>query len=147
MRIVQDLYNQILTNIPVACVDAVIIEDGAALLVKRKDKPVQGEWWVPGGRIVKNEMMRDTVYRKTIEEVGLMCSVGPIIYTAETIFPDGPNDIPVHTINTVFLLHVHHSSRTAIKLDSHHSDFRWVKKIDENLHPYIKECFKRAGLS
>ena len=32
--------------------------------------------------------MRETALRKAKEEVGIECHIGPIIHTAETIFPD-----------------------------------------------------------
>ena len=146
MQIPQELYNQILINIPIACVDIAIVEEGAILLVKRNDRPAQGEWWLPGGRVLKGEMMRDAARRKALEEVGIECNVGPIIHTAETIFPDGPDNIPVHSINCVFFLYPLFNKRV-LKLDRHHADFRWIKTIEENLNPYVKRCLMAAGLS
>lgn len=67
----QELYNKILENVPIACVDIAIIVDGSVLLVKRKDAPAKGEWWVPGGRILKGETMKDAAKRKAQEEVGI----------------------------------------------------------------------------
>ena len=49
--------------------------------------------------------MRETARRKAREEVGIDCHIGPIIHTAETIFPDGPGGIPVHSINSCFLVY------------------------------------------
>src|SRR5258708_906024 len=103
--IAQDLYDKFLTHMPLACVDIAIVADGAVLLVKRNDPPAQGEWWVPGGRVLKGERMRESALRKAREEVGLECHIGPIIHTAETIFPDGPRGIAVHSINSCFLLY------------------------------------------
>jgi colanic acid biosynthesis protein WcaH len=65
------LYRQILSCIPIACVDIAIVNDGEILLVKRNDKPAQGQWWLPGGRVRKGEVMRDTAKRKALGEVGL----------------------------------------------------------------------------
>ena len=101
----QDLYDQILTNMPIACVDIAIVAKGAVSLVKRSDAPARGEWWVPGGRVLKGEMMAETAARKAQEEVGIACHIGPIVHTAETIFPDGPSNIPVHSINSCFFLY------------------------------------------
>jgi len=99
------LYREFITRLPIACVDVAIVDRGAVLLVKRKDDPARGEWWVPGGRVWKGEKLRDTAARKAREEVGLDCHVGPIIHTAETIFPDGPGGIPIHSINACFFLY------------------------------------------
>lgn len=141
-----ELYYQILDNLPIACVDIAIVSDGAVLLVKRKDAPAKGQWWVPGGRVLKGEMMKETALRKAREEVGVECHVGPIIHTAETIFPDGPQGIPVHSINSCFFLYPVGSDFKP-QLDSHHQDFKWVDYIPEGLHPYVDRCLMGAGLA
>jgi len=140
----QELYDQILANMPIPCVDFCLVSQGKVLLVYRKDAPAKGEWWVPGGRVLKNENMHETAARKCREELGVECFVGPIVHTAETIFPDGPSGIPVHSINSCFLTYPKDSQN--IILDSHHEDFRWVNTISDYLHPYVKECLKGAGL-
>ncbi|HMQ56325.1 MAG TPA: NUDIX domain-containing protein [Anaerolineae bacterium] len=139
------LYYQILENIPIACVDIAIVANGSVLLVKRQDAPARGQWWVPGGRVIKGEMMRETAARKAREEVGLECHVGPIIHTAETIFPDGPNGIPVHSINSCFFLYPVDPDYVP-RLDDHHQDYLWVSHIPANLHPYVDRCLMGAGL-
>jgi 8-oxo-dGTP pyrophosphatase MutT (NUDIX family) len=73
------LYNRILRTVPITCIDVAIVANGAVLLVKRKDAPARGKWWVPGGRVYKGEMMKDAAIRKCREEVGIECRAGPII--------------------------------------------------------------------
>ena len=141
----QDLYNHILENIPIACVDIAIVFNGNVLLVKRKDTPAQGQWWLPGGRVHKGEKMKMTARRKALEEVGIECHIGPIIHTAETIFPDGPCGIPVHSINSCFLLYPCEGF-VVPQLDSHHAEWRWISSIPEDLDPYVASCLLGAGL-
>jgi colanic acid biosynthesis protein WcaH len=142
----QDLYNQIISNVPIACVDIAIIANGSVLLVKRNDPPAKGEWWLPGGRVLKGEMMRDAALRKAHEEVGVECNVGPIIYTAETIFPDGPHGIPVHSINSCFFLYPVKSDFVP-ELDAHHLEYRWVNAVEPGFHQYVQRCLQGVGLS
>jgi colanic acid biosynthesis protein WcaH len=142
-----ELYDQILRHMPIACVDVAIVHNGCVLLVRRGDAPAKGQWWVPGGRVVKGETMRDTARRKARDEVGLDCHVGPIIHTAETIFPDGPRGIPVHSINACFLLYpTHDASGLAVRLDDHHAEWRWAERVTPGLHPYVAHCLRGAGL-
>ncbi len=140
-----ELYRQILEFMPIPCVDIAVVANGAVLLVLRDDAPAQGEWWLPGGRILKGEMMRDTAIRKARQEVGIECNVGPIIHTAETIFPDGPGGIPIHSINACFFMFPAHPD-FKITLDPHARDYRWVDHIPEGLHPYVERCLLGAGL-
>lgn len=144
MVIPDNLYHQIIECLPIACVDIAIIARGSVLLVKRNDPPAKGEWWLPGGRVFKGETMRQTAKRKALEEVGIECHVGPIVHTAETIFPDGPEGIPVHSINSCFMLYP--VGDFTVKLDSHHSGGMWISLIHDGLHPYVKQCLSGAGI-
>jgi colanic acid biosynthesis protein WcaH len=141
----QALYHQILQNMPIACVDIAVVANGSVLLVERKDAPARGQWWVPGGRVLKGERMRETAGRKAREEVGIECHVGPIIHTDETIFPDGPDGIPVHSINSCFLVYPVGDS-VRVCLDDHHGGWRWVAGLEAGLHPYVNQCLRGAGL-
>jgi colanic acid biosynthesis protein WcaH len=144
----QQLYNQILENVPIACVDIAVVSGGKILLVLRKDAPARGQWWLPGGRVLKGEKMRATARRKALEEVGIDCHVGPIIHTAETIFPDGPGGIPVHSINSCFLLYpVDANAANDVQLDNHHADHRWVDSVSPDLDSYVVSCLLGAGLT
>lgn len=139
-------YRRILACMPIPCVDIALVHKGRVLLVQRDDPPARGEWWVPGGRVLKNERMRDTAARKAFEEVGVPCHVGPIVHTAETIFPDGPGGIAVHSINSCFLVYPMRA-RVSVRLDGHHRRARWVEAVPEGLHPYVEACLRGAGLS
>jgi colanic acid biosynthesis protein WcaH len=140
------LYRQILETMPIPCIDIAIVANGAALLVLRQDMPAKGQWWVPGGRVLKGETMREAAARKAREEVGIECHVGPIIHTAETIFPDGPDGIPVHSINSCFFMYPV-SAEFAVRLDDHHGEYRWVDHVPNGLHPYVERCLIGAGLA
>ncbi len=144
MVIPDNIYDLIIFSIPIACVDVAIIARGSVLLVKRNDLPAKGEWWLPGGRVYKGETMRQTAKRKALEEVGIECHVGPIIHTAETIFPDGPNGIPVHSINSCFMLYP--VGDFVVKLDGHHDSYEWANHIYEGLHLYVVRCLLGAGI-
>jgi len=139
------LFHQILEHVPIACVDVAIVARGAVLLVKRRDLPAKGEWWVPGGRVLKGERMKEAALRKAHDEVGIECHLGPIVHTAETIFPDGPNGIAVHSINSCFLLYPSHPKFSPV-LDDHHEEYRWVDHIPGGLHSYVEQCLIGAGL-
>jgi colanic acid biosynthesis protein WcaH len=139
------LYRKFLAGMPLACVDVAIVEQGAVLLVKRKDAPARDQWWVPGGRVFKGEMLRETAARKAREEVGIECHIGPIIHTAETIFHDGPGGVDVHSINACFFAYPVAPGATT-HLDAHHADHKWVRSIPRGLHPYVTRCLQAAGL-
>lgn len=137
----------ILEAVPIVCVDVAIWRDGRVLLVRRADAPAMGQWWLPGGRLFKNEGMRECAARKAREEVGLDCQVGPLVYTAETMFPDGPGGVAVHSVNSCFLLWPMHKDQEVV-LDEHHSEHMWRRRLrGRTFDPYVEKCLKAAGLT
>jgi colanic acid biosynthesis protein WcaH len=143
-QILQEQYNTILHLIPIACVDICIMNNSGVLLVKRNTEPAKGQWWVPGGRVYKGEMLKECALRKAKEEVGLECMVGPIVHTDETVFETGPFNIPVHSINVAFLLV---PKTIDVKLDKYSLDYKWVNSIDSDFHPYVQKCLEGCGLN
>lgn len=125
----QIIYNQILENMPIICVDGVIINnENEILFLKRENEPAKNEWWFPGGRLLKNEKLEHAIIRKVKEETNLDVEVVKYIGTTETIFDKGPFDIPVHTVNFTYQLKL---ISIDIKIDNLHSDYIWSDKINE----------------
>ena len=118
-RIPDALYEQIKSLIPIACVDLVVLKDSRILLCKRNNEPAKGEWWVPGGRVLIGETLKEAVFRKAKEELGIDVSIVRQVGTYDNIFPD-----VVHTVTTVFLVK---PFPTEIKLDSQHSECKWFR--------------------
>jgi colanic acid biosynthesis protein WcaH len=130
---------------PIACVDVVLMSQGRAFLVRRGDAPAKGLWWLPGGRVIKGESLTDAALRKAADEVGIACAAGPIIHTENTIFSDGPGGIPVHSVNVCIFLAAR-EDEPAPQLDDHHTDWRWLDHVEDDLHPYVKRCLYAAGM-
>ena len=55
---------------------AVIVADGAILLVQRGHEPQLGRWSVPGGRQEPCETLEETARREAYEETGLEVRIG-----------------------------------------------------------------------
>ena len=79
-------YKLIINNIPVLCVDLLIIHDGKCLLLKRNNEPAKGEFWFAGGRVRKFETIENAALRISKTETNLDCEYKKIISVEETIF-------------------------------------------------------------
>ena len=66
-------------------VGAIVVKDGALLMVKRGQEPARGLWSVPGGRVEQGEQLRDAVQREVKEETGLDVEVGDLVGVFEAI--------------------------------------------------------------
>lgn len=143
-KILDDLYKEIIENMPFCCVDIVIHDAGKVLLVYRKDEPAKNQWWVPGGRIYKNEKLIDAVKRKVKEETGLDVEIekriGVYEFTSDkSLYPDVKSG--THAIAIVYLVRPIKKDQK-IEIDSTSENFKWIDKIEENLAPYIKKILK-----
>lgn len=138
-----DLYKKIHKSMPILCVDVIIKSGNNVLLVKRSNKPAQGLWWFPGGRVLKGELLENTAIRKIKEEIGLNIKKVKLLGVEETMFSDGPFGWPTHTVNIVFLAELP-GKITDIKLDNQSEDYKWFSKSEKSFHPYIKKFIRIA---
>ena len=134
-------YKTIHQSVPIACIDLVIVKNNKVLLCKRTNKPVQGQFWLPGGRIYKGETFSQTVERKLLQETGLVPRKIKKLDVEETLFEDGPFESPTHTINVVYLVL---PKKGEILNDTQHDEYLWADLKTKGLHPYVKKYIKLA---
>jgi ADP-ribose pyrophosphatase YjhB (NUDIX family) len=77
----------------VAAVGAIVVRDGAVLLVRRGRPPAAGLWSVPGGKVEPGEAETDAVLRELAEETGL---IGKVIGLAGEVVRPGVGDVVYH---------------------------------------------------
>jgi len=73
-------------------VDAVWIDDGRILLVRRGRPPFVGSWALPGGFVEGDEPVEAAVARELLEETGLTARAGALVgvYSGPGRDPRGP---------------------------------------------------------
>ena len=142
MFIPDSLYRQILPVMPIPCVDLLVVDRlRNILLLKRRNEPAKGLWWVPGGRVHMGETRAASAARKLREECGLDLQHNPPkeISTEDLFLPIGQGAIS-HTICTVFLVEV--GAGAPVVLDSQSDASAWRTAQDwrtEDLHPYVRK--------
>lgn len=143
-EIQEDLFKQIVENMPISCVDLIILNKGKVLLIYRKDSPAKNQWWTPSGRQKKKEKIEQTVIRKAKEEVGLDVSIKKFVGVYDYIFEE-PRYQEMqsgdHGVTHVYIVGLKDSEQKAT-LDQTSTDFKWIDKIEEGLHKYIKQSLK-----
>lgn len=64
-------YLAVVTNTPLVSIDLVVVdEDGHILVGKRTNEPALGTWFVPGGRVGKDETLDEAFERIAFDELG-----------------------------------------------------------------------------
>jgi colanic acid biosynthesis protein WcaH len=131
-----DEYRKVLSVVPIVCVDCLVVNDaGEYLLVKRRNEPLKGEFWVPGGRLYKNERLAGAVQRKMKEEIGVEVEIIRSIGFFEEFFDRNAENAEggTHSISLVYLVR---PKSLDIKLDDQSAEWGWFKKLPECLLQY-----------
>ena len=72
---------------PTVAVLAIVLRDGEATLVQRKNPPDAGLWGFPGGRLEFGETLGEGACRELEEETGIIATPGPLVDVQEVFRP------------------------------------------------------------
>ena len=76
MWLPDETFKSIIQHTPLISIDLIVRnEQGHVLLGKRVNAPAKGYWFVPGGRVRKNETLDDAFVRLVREELGIESGV------------------------------------------------------------------------
>ena len=118
--------------VPLVAMDLVMVRGGTEVLLgRRNNRPAQGFWFVPGGRIRKNEPMQEALARVALNELGLniaALSPSPVHMGAFQHFYDdcfaGDLGVSTHYVVMGNLVHLPGDAVVAVA-DTQHSALRW----------------------
>jgi colanic acid biosynthesis protein WcaH len=129
----RDEYLAVVTNTPLVSIDLVIVdEEGYILVGKRTNEPALGTWFVPGGRVGKDETLDAAFERIAKDELGhgnwIRASAKPLgvfEHFYSTNFT-GSDDIGTHYVVIAYAV-VSDGLRLEQLPTDQHSAFEWVK--------------------
>ena len=88
---------------PLIGVGAVIVKDGRALLIKRGQPPLLGEWSLPGGVLECGESLLEAAIREAREETGLTVEVVEMLGVYERVIRSDDGRVRYHYVLIDFL--------------------------------------------
>ena len=89
---------------PVVAVAGIVFDrEGRVLLVERGKPPGEGQWSVPGGRLVGAETLAQGVAREVLEETSLVVAVGPALDVFDRIMLDPAGRVQYHFVLVDYL--------------------------------------------
>jgi len=99
---------------------------GEVLLGRRLNRPARDSWFVPGGRIRKNERVREALHRISEREIGVLIEEAELLGVFDHIYED--NFLGAEGVNTHYVV-LGFTSRLpdGVKLtpDEQHGELRW----------------------
>lgn len=147
----KETFSTVIESTPLVSIDLVVKnKHGQALLGERLNKPAKGFWFVPGGRILKDESMADAFKRLTKEELGQTYTIdqaellGPFDhFYKDNVFGD---EFTTHYVAIAYVLTLD-TELEQLPLDVQHGSYKWFE-IDsllgeENVHLHTKWYFEK----
>lgn len=113
---------------------------GRVLLGLRVNRPARGAWFVPGGRIYKNERLDEAFARITLAELGreFVRSGAPLLGVYEHLYDDNALDEAGVSTHYVVLAHALSVDAAGLSLpEDQHSQYRWAHVADVLADPTV----------
>ena len=125
------VYKTFLENMPIFCIDFLINCDNEFLLLKRNEEPLKGVFWMPGGRLHKNETIENFLIRVQSREIGRFFKNYNLIGFSNYFFKYSINSRATHTPTLLFEINI--KSKFTPKIDRTHAKFTWSKELPKEL--------------
>lgn len=126
-----DEFRLILDSTPLISIDLIVKNsDGRVLLGKRLNQPAKGYWFVPGGRVLKNERLDAAFLRLSEAELGVKVDINSASYLGlyEHFYDDSAlsHAISTHYVVNAFVIEL--SEPLSNLPIEQHSDYRWLSE-------------------
>ena len=147
MQITDDQLLNVIAHAPLVSVDLIIYNPaGQLLLGKRTNRPAQGYWFVPGGRIRKNETTEQAIGRIAKAEIGhpLTGQATEFYGVFEHFYEDnaaGVADIGTHYVVLAYRITL--DTTLLLMADTQHAALRWWSVYELQKSPHVHEYTKR----
>nr|WP_281496481.1 GDP-mannose mannosyl hydrolase [Ferrimonas balearica] len=143
-----DTFKMVVSSTPLISIDLIIKDSaGRVLLGKRSNRPAQGDWFVPGGRVLKDELLEAAYHRLLYNELGVSSAVkAKFIGVYQHFYSDNfsGSDFSTHYVVLAYQLSL---DGECLNLPiEQHSEYRWFKKEEllncEQVHCHTKWYFQ-----
>ena len=143
-----ELFQTVVASTPLVSIDLIIRNKaGDVLLGLRKNRPAQGYWFVPGGRILKDESFHKAFSRLVYDELGCSMNIdqarflGPYQhFYRDSVFGE---DVTTHYVVLGYMLEI--DLDINVLPVQQHQDYRWfsVDEIleSETVHQHTRDYF------
>lgn len=138
-------FKHVVANAPLFAIDFVMFNEQQQILVgQRKNAPAKGFWFVPGGRVFKNESLEQAFSRLSQQELGVEISreQADLLGLYDHLYTDSvmSETISTHYINATHVVRCQ-CEQLALPTEQH-SEYRWLSmeqlEQDASVHFYSK---------
>lgn len=149
MFLSQDDFVTVVRSAPLVSIDLIVENtQGEFLLGKRLNRPAQGYWFVPGGRVQKDEPLSAAFERLTEGELGLRLplSSGNFYGVWQHFYEDNFSNEEFSTHYVVLGFRLRVQEKDLCLPDVQHEEYRWLAPAAllgcENVHENSRAYFQ-----
>jgi colanic acid biosynthesis protein WcaH len=145
----RDQLVEVVKNAPLVSIDLVVKNSRGQILVGlRKNAPAKGFWFVPGGRILKDERISEAFERIAYDELGIKPAFEDARFLGvfEHLYPNNFTEkegFGTHYVVLAYEIKINETELSPPR--NQHSEYKWLNKesLDEesNVHAYTRVYF------
>ncbi len=144
------MFCHVVAHAPLVAIDLVVQDRHRRLLLGwRRNPPARGYWFVPGGRVRKDETLADAFARISAAELGEAFQMEQSIFMGvyQHFYSDNFRGEARASTHYITLAHKLRAGDTALPLpEAQHSRYRWASRRDIErdllVHPYARAYFR-----
>lgn len=148
MFLEKNIFSSIIENTPLISIDLIVRnQSNEILLGERLNKPAKSYWFVPGGRIYKDESINDAFSRISEDEIGIKSDIenAKFLGVYQHLYEDNVfnDNFSTHYVVLGFELVIEEK----LSLDTiQHKSQKWFKEKElldnSKVHDNVKDYFK-----
>lgn len=141
-------FETVVASTPLISIDLLVEnERGEFLLGLRKNRPAQGYWFVPGGRVRKNESLDEAFRRLTRIEIGFELARSEASFKGvhEHFYKNSAFGGSPSTHYVVLAYHIKIAEAAIVICSEQHNGSKWMSQAvikTKLVHPYTKIYFE-----
>jgi colanic acid biosynthesis protein WcaH len=146
----ENLFRSVVAHAPLVAIDLVVQDrQRRVLLGWRRNPPARGYWFVPGGRVRKDETLAEAFARISAAELGETFQLEHSIFMGiyQHFYSENFRGEAHASTHYITLAHKLRANDTCLPLpDDQHSRYRWASRTDIEcdllVHPYARAYFR-----
>jgi len=139
----RETFIDVVKHTPLVSIDLVVMDNNERVLLgHRRNEPARGFWFVPGGRILKDETLATALYRISRNELGIEYSIenAEFLGCYEHLYNNNFASVPgISTHYVVLAYNITLAPETDLQGDQQHDCLRWFTREDILKNPDIHE--------
>lgn len=145
MFLAKEVFETVIKSTPLVSIDLVVNNaEGQVLLGLRNNRPAQGFWFVPGGRILKDESMADAFARLCRQELGINRAITEANFVGpyQHFYNDCVFNVNISTHYVVLAYEIVVDVNELVLPKEQHNEYRWFDVAELLNLPEVHEHSK-----